>query len=207
MATVPSIKGAIFIRAVEDTLKLLSAGTLARRELERWLRPSDVALLDNPINASGWYDVQAYGRLLDLLRDVEGKGKDEYLRERGARSAEVLRKAGLYQQMEYLSRTQAAQKSDPEARFLAFGRDLRLITTIHRSIVNFGQQLVKDDPEHRDRYIMEYVDVAPFPESLCWSCDGFVNRIAKPRDAPDLWKWERPVPDVIIFRMTRSLEA
>jgi len=205
MPTVPSIKGSVFTRAVEDILKLVSAGTLARGDLERRLRPADVALLDQPVISSGWYDVMAYGRLLDLLRDVEGNGSNEYLRERGARSADALRKSGLYQQMEYLSRTQAAQQSDPEARFLAFGRDLRLITTLHRSIVNFGQQQVREDPEHSDRYVMEYVDVAPFPESLCWTTHGFVNRIAKPRYQPDLWRWERPVVDLIVFRMIRSL--
>ncbi len=205
MSTQPSIKGSLFIRAAEDVLKLVSAGTLARGELERWLRPTDVALLHQPLIPSSWYDVQAYGRLLELLRDVEGEGKNEYLRERGARSAELLRKAGQYQQMEYLNRTQAAQEKDPRARVLAFGRDLRLITTMFGSLLNFGRQQVKEDPEHADRYVMEYVDVAPYPEGLCWTTDGFVNRISKPRGEPDLWRWERPVPDVIIFRMTRSI--
>jgi hypothetical protein len=205
MATAPSIKGSVFARAAEDTLKLISAGTLARRELARWLRPPDVALLDKPVTPSSWYDVEAYGRLLELLRDVHGRGKNEYLRERGARSAEFLLEAGLYQQMEYLSRTQAAQQKDPKARSLAFGRDLRLLTTMHGSILNFGRQLVKDDPEHEGRYVLEYVDVAPFPEALCWTNDGFVNRMAKQHGEPDLWIWERPVSDRIIFRMNRSL--
>ena len=154
---------------------------------------------------SSWYSVQAYGRLLELLKDVEGGGKNEYLRERGARSAELLRKAGQYQQMEYLRRTQAAQQSDARARVLAFGRDLRLITTMVGSLLNFGRLQVKDDPEQSDRYVMEYVDVAAYPEGLCWTTDGFVNRISKPRDQPDLWRWERPRPDLILFRMIRSI--
>jgi len=205
MATEPSIKGSVFIRAVEDALKLVAAGTLARSELGRWLRSTDVALLDQPVISSGWYNVQTYGRLLELLRDVEGEGRNEYLRERGARSAELLRKAGQYQQMEYLNRTQAAQQTDPRARVLAFGRDLRLITTVFGSILNFGRLEVKSDPEQVDRYIMEYVDVAPYPEGLCWTTDGFVNRISKPRDQPDLWRWERPTPDRIVYRMIRSI--
>jgi len=193
------------MRAVEDTLKLLSAGTLARNDLKRWLRPKDIALLDQPVSSSGWYDVQAYGRLLELLRDTEGEGRNEYLRERGARSAELLRKAGQYQQMEYLSRTQAAQQKDPRARVLAFGRDLRLITTMFGNLLNFGRLLVKQDPEHENRYVMEYVEVAPYPEGLCWTTDGFVNRISVPRGEPDLWRWDRPAPELIIFQMTRSL--
>jgi len=205
MATEPSIKGSVFVRAVEDTLKLVSAGTLARSHLGRWLRPTDMALLDQPVISSGWYNVQTYGRLLELLRDVEGEGRNEYLRERGARSAELLRKAGQYQQMEYLNRTQAAQQKDPRARILAFGRDLRLITTVFGSLLNFGRLEVKSDPEQVDRYVMEYVDVAAYPEGLCWTTDGFVNRISKPRDQPDLWRWERPAPDRIVYRMIRSI--
>ena len=92
MPTVPSIKGSVFVRAVEDILKLVSAGTLSRGELERRLPPTDVALVNQPVIPSSWYDVQAYGRLLELLKEVEGEGRNEYLRERGARSAELFAK-------------------------------------------------------------------------------------------------------------------
>jgi hypothetical protein len=205
MTTVASIKGSVFVRAVEDIGKLVSAGSLSRSELQRRLPATDLALLNQPVSPSSWYDVQAYGRLLEFLRDVEGEGRNEYLRERGARSAELLRQAGLYQQMEYLNRTQLAQQKDARARYLAFGRDLRLLTTMHGSLLNFGRQQVKDDPQHPDRYVTEYLDVAPYPEALCWTTDGFVNRMAKQHGMPDLWKWERPAQDLILFRMTRSV--
>jgi len=205
MPTLPSIKGSIFGRAVEDVLKLVSAGTLSRSELQRWLRPEDIAVLDKPLLPSSWCDVQAYGRVLELLKDVEGKGRTEYLRQRGAASAEMLRQTGIYQQMEYLNRTQASQQKDPRARSLAFGRDLRLLTTIYGSILNFGRQVVKDDPEHDDRYLLEYQDVASYPEALCWTTDGFVNRMAKQHGQPDLWTWERRAPELIVYRMTRSI--
>jgi hypothetical protein len=107
--------------------------------------------------------------------------------------------------MEYLNRTQVAQQKDARARFLAFGRDLRLLTTIYGSILNFGRQLVKDDPQHADRYVLEYVEVAPYPVALCWTTDGFVNRMATQHGEPDLWRWERVRPDLIVFRMDRSL--
>jgi len=183
LARTPCIKGSVFVRAVEDICKLTSAGTLSRDELRRRLRPDDLALLDQPVSASGWYDVQVYGRLLELLRDVEGEGKHEYLRQRGARSAQLLLQAGLYQQMEYLNRTQVAQQKDSQARFVAFGRDLRLLTTIHGSIFNFGREQVKNDPEYPDRYVLEHLDVAPYPEALCWTTDGFVNTTVRLRES------------------------
>jgi hypothetical protein len=205
MERVPSIKGSVFIRVVEDIAKLTAVGTLSRNELKRGLPPEDLALLDQPVTASGWYDVQAYGRLLEFLKEVEGDGEDEYLRQRGARSAELLLEAGFYQQMEYLNRTQAAQQKDPQARFQAFGRDLRLLITVHGSLLNFGRSAVKADPVYPDRYVLEYEDVAPYPLALCWTTDGFVNRMAKQHGDPDLWGWMRPTPDNLLFRMKRPL--
>jgi len=121
MALVPSIKGSVFVRVVEDIAKLTAVGTLSRNELKRKIPPEDLALLDQPVTASGWYDVQAYGRLLEILKDVEGDGEDEYLRQRGVRSAELLLDAGFYQQMEYLTapRPRSRRTPRPDSKPLA----------------------------------------------------------------------------------------
>src|SRR5687767_8601395 len=100
MATPPSIKGRIFGVAIEDVNKLLAAGEISPADLSRWLRAEDVALLGQTIAAASWYDIQSYARILVLLRDVEGYGSNDYLRERGAKSAARLLEAGLYNQME-----------------------------------------------------------------------------------------------------------
>ena len=203
MDQVPSIKGSIFGRGVEDLRKLVDRGGISRSELERRLGPSDAAYLDMPIAATAWYDVRAYGRILELLREIEGNGSNRYLRERGAQSAEVLLDSGLHQQMEYLNRTQVARASTKEERYLAFGRDLRLLVSLHRSLLNFGAQTAKPDPDYTDRYIIEITGAEPYPEALCWTTDGFINRMAQQHDAPELWHWERPRPDLLVFRMTR----
>lgn len=203
MANVPSIKGSIFARAVEDVQKLLADERISDEDLERFLAPGEASLLGQAISPMDWYDVRTYGRILDLLREIEGQGENRYLMERGARSAEVLLDAGLYQQMEYLSRTQVAAASSPEERYLAFGRDLRLLTSLHSSIVNFGTQTARPDPEFDDRYMIEIADVEVYPESLCWSTAGFINRMAKQHHAEDLWLWSRPRQDLILFRMVR----
>jgi hypothetical protein len=203
MATVPSIKGSIFGRGVEDLLKLVAQGEISRADLERKLEPGDSAYLDEPIVATGWYDVQVYGRVLDLLREIVGCGSNTYLRDRGARSAETLLKAGLHQQLEYLSRTQLAAASTPEDRYRAFGRDLKLLVSMHRALLNFGEQISKPDPDFDDRYILEISGAEPYPEALCWTTDGFINRMAQQHHTPDLWRWERPTPERLLFRMTR----
>ena len=43
------------------------------------------------------------------------------------------------------------------------------------------------------------------PEALCWRSDGFVNQMAAIHGDEDLWRWERPRQDLVLFRMTRSL--
>ena len=202
--TVPSIKGSIFVRATEDVSKLVSSGKLSQAELRRMLSEGDLKLLAQPVSATSWYDVQAYGRLLDLLRAVEGLGENEYLRQRGVRSAEALMQAGLYQQMEYLKRTEVSQQTDAKARFVAFGRDLRLLTSLHSSILNFSKQTAKVDPDRPGHYMIETTNAAAMPESLCWTTDGFMNRMASGHGHGDLWRWERPSPDRVIYRMRRA---
>ena len=202
---IPSIKGSIFARGTEDVLKLVADGRLARRELERRLSGEDLAVLEQPVVPAAWYDMKVYGRLLDLLREVEGNGQDEYLRRRGAKSAEVLIAAGFYQQMEYLNRTEVRQHRDPALRFQAFGRDLRLLTSLHGSILNFAQQTARVDPDRADRYIIEFTDAGPMPEPLCWTTDGFINRMASKHGHADLWRWERPTPERVVYRMLRDI--
>jgi len=142
---------------------------------------------------------------VELLRDVEGGGHNEYLRQRGALAAERLLKAGLYQQMEYLSRTQAGKTSNPKERFLAFGRDLRLLTTLRASLLNFSRWQVQPDPEWADRYRIEISEATAYPEVLAIIIEGFMNRMSSQLNEPDLWRWQRVRADLVLYRMTRTL--
>jgi hypothetical protein len=203
--SVPSIKGSAFAFVVEKVLKLVSDGAIARSELTRRLPTGSLAFLDHPILVIDWYDIRIYAGLMELLRDVAGGGKNDYLMRHGSEAAERLLQKGLYQQMEYLKRMALGKETDPQARYQAFGRDLRLLVTLGPSILNFGHQQVKDDPEHADRYVLEISDASAYPEVLCWTTQGFNNRMAAAHDSPDLWRWERPRLDLIRYRMTRSL--
>jgi len=205
VSKIPSIKGGVFSLAVEDLSKLVSRGEVSQEELERRLEPEDLEYLEQQILTVKWYPIRSYGRILALLRDTEGGGSNEYLRKRGARSAESLLQAGLYQQLEYLKRTQLEQENDPRARFLAFGRDLRLLTTLSGSILNFARWVSKPDPDSGDRYVIEVSEASDYPEVLCWSTDGFINQMATRHGEPYLWCWERERPDLIVFRMVRPV--
>jgi len=205
MPSIPSIKGSILSGVVEDVNKLVASAAVAPRELVRWLHSSDLELLDKQILPSDWYDIRTYTRLNELLRDVEGEGSNEYLRESGKRTARRLLEGGLYAQLRYLHRTEVERERDPGARFEAFGRDLRLLTTLSGSILSFSRWESKRDPDHADRYRIDVTDARDFPEVLAWRSDGFVNEMATHHGDPDLWRWERASRDLVVFRMVRSI--
>jgi hypothetical protein len=205
MPTLPSIKGSVFSALVEDINKLVATSRLKKEELTRWLKPKDISCLEAPIQPFEWYDIRTYARMSELLRDVEGGGSNEYLRKRGARNAKRLLEAGLYQQLEYTQRTTFVRESDKEARFLAFGRDLGRLTTISASILNFGRTVHKPDPDRKMRWLIEVSQAKEYPEALVWASDGFTNEMARQHNSPDLWVWERPEPERIVWHMTREV--
>jgi hypothetical protein len=205
MASTPSIKGSVVAGHAEVLQKYLASRTLDPAILERRFRPGELEILARPIRSTEWYDIGMYQRLLEFLRDYPGNGDDAYLIAAGRRSAEALIRAGMYQQMEYLSRTQQSTKVEARERFVAFGRDLRLLCSITQSILNFVRTEVVVDPDHPDRWMQEMRDVAAYPEVLCWTTQGFSNRMAEEHGTPDLWRWERPARDLVRFRMTYSL--
>jgi len=205
MAAVPSIKGSVFSAVVEDVAKVLERGDVADAEIGRWLEPADRRLLETPVSISSWYDIRAYTRMNELLRDVVGGGDDAYLRDRGRETARRLLDAGLYAQLEFLHRTEVAQTTGSQARFEAFGRDLRKLTTISGSILNFSRWSASPDPDRDGRYRIDVREAGAYPEVLCWRSDGFVNEMAGRHGEDDLWGWERVAPDHIVFRMLRGL--
>lgn len=205
MSRVPSVKGSVFGAVVEAVHKLFADGATSRDRASHWLQPGDFALLDAPISIAGWYDVGAFTRMSELLRDVAGNGSNEYLRRLGRESARRLRDAGIYSQLGYLDNTRVSQERDRQARFEAFGRDLARLTTLSGSIYNFGKWSIEADPEHPLRYVIAVSDAAPFSDAICWRAEGFINEMASLRGAADLWTWKRVGPDLVRFRMRRDL--
>jgi hypothetical protein len=205
MPFVASIKGSVVAGHAEVLTKYLASHPTAPDVLARRFAEGELGMLARPISAIGWYDIRTYQRVLEFLRDYPGEGKNEYLLDAGTRSAEALIRAGFYQQMEYLRRTQLNGQEESAARSQAFGRDLRLLATITQSMLNFVTSSVQVDPEHADRWMIVHTCKPPFPEVLCWTSQGFCNRMAEEHKTPDLWRWNRLRPDLVQFRMQYSL--
>jgi hypothetical protein len=206
MSAAPSIKGTAFANVVQELLELIKSGKITRSILARRLQPADLATIDQPIQPSGWYEIRLYGELAALMEEVAGQ---DFSRQRGARSAELLLTAGIYQQLEYVrtgrERLESHSQRDADGRFTAFGRDLRLITTFASSMHNHSRWDVKVDPEYADRWMIEVTEASAFPDAFVRGNEGFINRMSAEVGLKDLWRGERPRPDLIRYRMTRAL--
>lgn len=200
----PSIKGSVFAGVVEALGKCIAAGDVTEGELSRWLTTSDRALLREKVLVSNWYPIESYRRINELLRDVVGHGGNEYLREQGRETARKLAAAGIYAQFEYLQRAEFGSASTDEARFEAFGRDLRRLATLSSAILNFSKWTPVPDAHASGRWTLEVTEAQHFPEVLAWRSDGFINEMGATRAQGDLWRWDRPAPDRLVFRMLRD---
>lgn len=203
----PAIKGTLFSAVVADLNKLVEEGRISSEMLESSLEPRDIALMDEKINAAGWYDIHAYHRLVGLLCQVEGGGRESYWYERGVRAARRLVKAGIYLQMDYLGRTMARGEIDPTARFNAFAKDMRLLLSLHASMLNFGEWSCIVDPDRGDRYRVEIRGVAGIPDGIFLAAAGMFNGMSEISRSKSnrLWELERISPDFVVLRMTRPV--
>jgi hypothetical protein len=102
---------------------------------------------------------------------------------------------------------QVQKESDAQARYEAFGRDMRLLATLSATLYNFGTWQTVPDPEHARRWRLEISEASAFPDALCWTTDGFVNEMMKlgaGAERGPLWRWERVRPDFILYTMVRE---
>ena len=203
----PAIKGTLFSAVVADLNRLVEEGGISPEMLESRLEPRDISLMDEKINAAGWYDLHAYHRMVELLCDVEGGGGESYWYERGVRAARRLMEAGIYHQMDYLGRTMASREIDPTARFNAFAKDMRLLLSLHASMLNFGDWRCVVDPDRGDRYRVEVRGIAGIPDGIFIAAAGIFNGFSEIASSKSTvqWELERTGPDFAVFRMTRPV--
>jgi hypothetical protein len=201
----PSIKGSGISSLIEDVAKMRDDGRAPAALLEERLTPADRRLLDEPVNLAGWYDIHCYRRLAELVCEIEGR-REDLLRERGAAAAERLAAAGLYQQMETVTRMRDDELEGDDA-FRAYGRLLRLIVTLSGSMLNFSRFTVEIDSEHEDRYCIHILEAEEFPDVLTYTTEGFINAMARMgsgRGRNDSWLLDRS-DGQLRYRMTRPV--
>jgi hypothetical protein len=194
----PSIKGAAFESVVADLKGLLESGALSREDLEARLRREDLAYLDDKIGAL-WYPIETYARMVEVLFQVEGRGRTEYLVKRGARAAERLFALGIYRQLqradEYGQRLRAGAEMDVE-------REGNLMATIANAMWSVSRWHFSPEADRPGRYRIEVSEARALPECARHAAQGFIQyMVARITQADVLVTSERPAPDLIQFKI------
>jgi len=203
----PSIKGSIFKGAIDDLARLQQEGRLPEAKVDAYLAAEDLAFLEGEISPAVWYPIESYARLMQLLGDVEGAGKDAYFVERGRGSARRLMETGFYQQLSFLSRWGEAPEtngSDHSSVVAAFARNLRMVVSLASAIYNVGKWTVEPDPEHAGRVMIAVREATAYSEPMRLAIEGFLKECCRSarEDLTRLIVSERPAPDLILLRMT-----
>ena len=203
----PSIKGSIFKGVIDDLARLQREGRVSQEEVDARLATEDLALLEGEINASAWYPMESYGRLMDLLGEVEAGGKDAYFVERGRGSARRLMESGLYQQLSFLSRWESmlgAAGDDQSAMIADYARNLKMVVSLASAIYNVGKWVVEPDAEHAGRVCIAVREARAYSDPMRLAIEGFLNECARVarEDLTHLHISERPAPGLMLFRMT-----
>jgi hypothetical protein len=208
----PAIKGSIFKGAIDDLARLREEGRISQEETDARLAPEDLAFLEGEINPAAWYPIESYARLMELLGEFEGKGKDAYFIARGRVSARRLMATGFYQQLTFLSRwekTVTGDGSRHQVVIAEYTRNLRMVVSLASCIYNVGRWAVESDPEHPGRVLIEVREASAYSEPMRLAIEGFLNECARAarEDLDHLHVSERPASDLMRFRMTCDIMA
>ena len=198
----PSVKGLLVGGVVANLRRLEESGAVSEDALEARLGARAVELLREKIDPATWYPIDTYRELVDLLWELEGQRKPDYLREKGRAWARKLYGAQRYQQLEYAdSHTRAIQSGDEAVR------QGRLIASLIQSFWNFVEPRVDLDPErpHTLRLTLEGPLASLFPEANRFTTEGFLNHMVERSGGKHRATSERPSPERIVFRLPLRL--
>jgi hypothetical protein len=189
----PSAKGSVVVGVVSSLRSLKRAGRVSEEMLAARLGANALRLLGEKIEGGRWYPMATFGELVDYEWDVTGSDP-AYAREAGARSADRMFDAGLYQQLDYAGRV-ARPKSREE-----LVRQAKLITTVTGALYSFMTTAVRIS-QAGDQLEIVYENAGEFREPLRFSTEGYMNRVNERQGSSRRWTSERTRPDEIVFRM------
>ena len=191
MRITPSVKATFFQFAADEVERLLAKGKISRASLAEYLQPSDFHYLNKRLALSSWVPIATHARVIEVLIAFEGGGEpQEYLRCIGAYAAPLVRKMGVYQQLEASS-----AKWGP-------GGVGRIFATVGAVAYNFSRWSYEEGPDSQPGRIV--VDEArDFPECFRFTSEGFLGVMWKSAlDRHDIAvRSERVTRDRITFQV------
>jgi hypothetical protein len=189
----PSAKGSVVVGVVSSLRSMKRAGRVSEEMLAARLSGGALSLLAEKIEGGRWYPMATFGELVDCEWEVTGRDP-AYAREAGARSADRMFDAGLYQQLDYAGRVSRAKSQDELLR------QAKLITTVTGALYSFLTTSVRISRDGSQLEIV-YANAALFREALRFSTEGFMNRVNERQGSARRWSSERARPDEIVYSM------
>ena len=196
---IASIKGAALHALATDGAGLLRSGRLSREALEARLEAEDLRVLDDKVLPGSWYPLACYRRMTELLWEIEGHRDPAYLLARGARTAERLFEAGIYQQLRRGEEI-GTQKRERNEGWSA--SDGNLLTSLAGAIFNVSRWRFCNEPDDPSVNRIEVSEAGELPDVSRLAAQGFIEYAAtRIAGAPVRVASERPSPDRIVFTL------
>jgi hypothetical protein len=207
----PSIRGSVFKGVIDDLARLQEAGRVSDAEVEAQLNPEHLILIKGEIDPAAWYPLACYEPIVRLLCSAEAAGRETYFIERGRASARRLIEAGMYQQLDFLSRWEGTLNRDAssESAMIAdYASKLKMVISMASLTCNVGKWEVESDPDNPGRLRIATREARDYPETLRLATEGFLNECSRAarEDHAHLFTSERAGPNLILFRMNRDIK-
>ncbi len=186
------IRAPALARVAHDVRELERTGGITRQALLARLRPEDLPYLDGEIRED-WCPVATHDRLLTVLRDVLGRGTEEFLVERGRRAGQDLRRLSLVK----LAERVAAAGDTISAAW--WGKAGHLLVTLPSALFSHSSWLLLPDQDP-GRFTLEVSDAAQLPESSRLALQGALETLARDLVGRDVRVTStRPARDRIVY--------
>ena len=191
--SIPSIKATVFQTNADELDGLIRSGRIGHAEVERRLGPEDVKYLGKQLAVSSWVPISASTKILELLFELSPESDvQEFMRGRGRRAAEQLRKIGIYSQLRDRGEHEAIRHAG------------RVAVSISSLMLNFTRWTVDETDEVLLRIVVE--DAAEFPDLNRFAGEGFIEQVIRglpgnPKVSVDS---TRVAPDRIVFIADRG---
>jgi hypothetical protein len=184
----PSVKGSVFLIAVQGVKRLLKRGQLSREEIECRLEASDHRYLEEKILLADWYPVAAFESLSRISLDRLGQSESEFFVRQGENAAERMLGGEVSEQF-----ADVMDKRDDEA--------VRSMLAVARRIFNFSHWALLDDGSgDLGHFEVEVSEADDMPEVLRYAAQGFIKYAASLMMGSSVKVVsQRPSSDVILY--------
>ena len=186
MVTQGKVKGASFIRSVDIVEGLVERGLISRDALEVRLSANAVRLLEEKIEPSIWYPLDAVDELSRIIVEFEGDGRPQYMRLIGCAALDHLLQRDVF-------------RSFIEGAMKQRGKEGQTLVGLAALVYNFGHWSFEGDDLTEFTVTMD--DATPLPELARNTIAGFMESLVEHCvGARVAISSERPSADRVVFR-------